>query len=185
MLDKETEQTFSKSKSSLARFICKETHENVCRWNGCDAPCQDRGRKLVVRPVVHSDLPLRRPKRPRPRRGLVSLACHRQHQIRVLGRFLSSWRPLPSVERLISVTFSNPVASAFRHDPALRRSTHTLVQFPCFELNAAAALHCEAYLAVWLGLFQDFIRAHTSGLNYRTRHWTWTQPSKIYSGMQI
>ena len=125
MLDKETEQTFSKSKSNLARFIYRNTHENICRLNSCDARCQDRGRMLVARSVGHSDPPLRCPKHPRPRRELVSSACHRQPQIRVLGWFAASWRPLPSVERLILVTFSNPVASVFSHDPALRRSAHT------------------------------------------------------------
>jgi len=105
MLDRETEQTFSKSKSNLARFIYKDTHENMCRWNSCDARCQDRGRMLVVRPLGRSDPPLRCLKHPRPRREPVSSACYRQPQIRALGRFPPSWRPLPSVERLILVTF--------------------------------------------------------------------------------
>ena len=185
MLDRETEQTFSKSKSNLARFIYKGTHENLCRRNSRDAQCQDRGRMLVVRPVGRPRPPLRCLKHPRPRRELVSSACHRQPQILVLGRFLPSWRPLPSVERLILVTFSNPVASVFRHDPALRCWTHTLVQLSCSNLNAAAAWCCGAYLAVWLGRFRDFIRAHAGALKCRTRHWTWIRPSKIYSGMLI
>jgi len=79
------------------------------KWNTCDAQCQDRGQKLAVQSVVLSDPLLRHP---RPRHELVLLVCRRRRQIRVLCRFLSSWGPLPSVERsLILVTFSNLVAS--------------------------------------------------------------------------
>jgi len=78
------------------------------KWNGCDAPYQDRGQRLAARPVVRSDPLLRYPKHPRPRRELVSSVCRRRHQIRVLCRFPPSLGPLPSsVERLILITFSN------------------------------------------------------------------------------